>query len=126
MRTNKQKLRLACDKIWQDIIKSRGACEICGATQNLVGHHIITKHESSYLRYSIKNGICLCQHKCHFGYHIKQSIIISKGIIERVGEETYKWLKDVYKTPVKLNVLYYEDRLEELNKIKEALGGFKN
>lgn len=53
------------DKIWAAVIKARAGnkCERCGKTDNLNAHHL--NHKKGYrLRYSLRNGICLCA-DCH-------------------------------------------------------------
>ncbi len=52
-----------CDKLWSELIRSVGKCEICGATEKLQAHHLIDREYSQY-RLDLDNGICLCA-KCH-------------------------------------------------------------
>lgn len=59
--TERQKLSDTCDKLWSEIVKKHwdNKCAICGATDNLNSHHIITRSEKN-LRWDVRNGICLC------------------------------------------------------------------
>lgn len=56
-------IKAKCDKLWSEIIRSKGYCEICGTTVNLNAHHIISRH-NKVLRWDLQNGICLCV-SCH-------------------------------------------------------------
>lgn len=49
---------------WRKKVKRIGKCEICGATENLVAHHIIPWAYSIKGRTDTKNGQCLCC-DCH-------------------------------------------------------------
>ena len=54
--------------VWKKKVKSKGKCEICGATENLVAHHIIPWSHSIKGRTDINNGQCLCR-DCHKMMH---------------------------------------------------------
>ena len=56
-------LKRKSDVLWSQIIKRVGYCEICGGTNSLNAHHIISRSHYA-LRYDIDNGICLCA-GCH-------------------------------------------------------------
>jgi len=47
-----------CDELWREIIKSGGACEICGQPMR-DPHHVIGKKNYA-LRWDIRNGVRLC------------------------------------------------------------------
>ena len=53
---------------WGKKIKARGKCEICGATENLVAHHIVPWAYSIKGRFDLNNGQCLCDN-CHKMMH---------------------------------------------------------
>ena len=59
---------------WRKKVKEIGKCEICGATENLVAHHIIPWSCSIKGRTDIKNGQCLCS-DCHKMMHNELSWI---------------------------------------------------
>ena len=59
----KKSLKAKCDKLWSEIIRSIGYCEMCGSNQNLQAHHIMGRINYS-LRWDLRNGICL-DASCH-------------------------------------------------------------
>ena len=59
----KKSLKAKADKLWSEIIRSIGFCEICGKNQNLNAHHVVGRINYA-LRWDLKNGICLCA-GCH-------------------------------------------------------------
>lgn len=54
----KKSLKAKCDKLWSEIIRSKGFCEVCGSNQNLNAHHVVGRINYS-LRWDLRNGICL-------------------------------------------------------------------
>jgi hypothetical protein len=60
---SKTTLRKKLDAIWSRIIRSKGACEVCGKSENLNAHHLIGRRDLS-LRWVPMNGVCLCA-GCH-------------------------------------------------------------
>lgn len=118
-KTNKQKLRLACDKLWADIVKSSGRCLICSKTHDLHAHHIICRNKSSFLRYQLLNGACLCS-GCHMRLHLSQDITIYKAILDYLGE-AFDVLESFSREEVRLTVEYYESWKEILEKIYKKL-----
>jgi hypothetical protein len=61
---NLAKLKRKADKLWSEAIRKIGHCEICGATDYLNAHHIVSRKNSN-LRWNLRNGVCLCAGKCH-------------------------------------------------------------
>lgn len=59
-------------KKWKKAVLKRDSnkCRICGQTKNLVAHHIVPFSEDTSLRYSVDNGMTLCQN-CHREVHKK-------------------------------------------------------
>lgn len=55
--------RNKADKLWSEIIRSKGACEVCKRTKNLNPHHIVGRR-NLVLRHDIRNGCLLCA-GCH-------------------------------------------------------------
>lgn len=54
---------------WKRKVKERDkCCQICGATENLVAHHIKSYRYYPELRYDLSNGITLCG-DCHKEQH---------------------------------------------------------
>ena len=63
----KKTLKAKCDKLWSEIVRSRGRCERCGGTSNLQAAHIESRRFVS-TRHDLDNGICLCA-GCHHRAH---------------------------------------------------------
>lgn len=59
--TERKKLETKCDQLWGELVKRAwgNKCAICGKTDNLNSHHIITRSEKN-TRWDVQNGICLC------------------------------------------------------------------
>ena len=51
------------DKLWSEIIRSKGKCEVCGETEYLNPHHVVGKRNHA-VRFDFRNGVCLCS-GCH-------------------------------------------------------------
>ena len=51
------------DRAWKRWVHQTGKCEICGSTENLNAHHLISRGRI-HLRHNPFNGICLCV-GCH-------------------------------------------------------------
>jgi hypothetical protein len=49
--------------LWSQIVRSKGACEVCGRKLGLNAHHIVGRRNLT-LRYDPRNGCCLCS-GCH-------------------------------------------------------------
>lgn len=54
--------------VWKKKVKARGKCEVCGARENLVAHHIVPWSHSIKGRTDVNNGQCLCR-DCHKMMH---------------------------------------------------------
>ncbi len=48
-----------CDKLWSEIIRSKGQCEICGSYKAQNPHHVIGRQNYN-LRWDVRNGCLLC------------------------------------------------------------------
>ena len=59
---NKKTLRTKLDKIWSEIIRSKGQCEMCHKI-GTNAHHIIGRR-NLHLRWDLRNGCLLCSY-CH-------------------------------------------------------------
>lgn len=55
-------------KEWKRDVLSKGKCEKCGRTENLVPHHICNFRDYPKIRMDRENGACLCQ-ECHREFH---------------------------------------------------------
>ena len=59
----KKGLKKKADKLWSQIIRAKGKCEVCGETRYLNPHHVIGKRNHA-VRFDLRNGACLCS-GCH-------------------------------------------------------------
>jgi len=80
--------RKKADKLWSEIIREVGYCEVCGKQTGLVAHHLISKGGNMKFRHDISNGICLCRY-----HHTMGKDISAHGAMEAV-DNFLKWLKD--------------------------------
>ena len=53
-------IRTRCDNLWSKIIRSVGACELCGATGCVLHAHHLIGRGTIYYRHNLHNGVCLC------------------------------------------------------------------
>jgi hypothetical protein len=51
-------LKNKADRLWSEIIRSKGKCEVCGL-ERVQSHHIIGRRNLT-LRYELRNGVALC------------------------------------------------------------------
>jgi len=58
VKPKKSTLKTKCDKLWSEIIRSKGKCEVCGKPANNP-HHIIGRKNLT-LRWGLRNGCLLC------------------------------------------------------------------
>ena len=110
-------LKLECDKLWSLLIRSNGKCEICGTTQNLQAHHMITRARLS-TRWMEENGVCLCSDHHNFNNDISAhnaTIPFAKWYEEEYGPERYYWLLKESKKHLKLTVEYMLKLRDDLN-----------
>jgi len=95
------------DKIFGELIRSHGRCELCGETRTLQAAHLVSRkyHQT---RWDLKNVYCLCA-KCHRLVHdypaAWEKIITS-------GDMAYLWTK-----ANQIKKLFYEDVLKELDEV---------
>jgi len=59
----KTNLKKKIDKLYSEIIRSKGYCERCGKSGPLNAHHVIGRRNLA-TRWDLRNGICLCV-GCH-------------------------------------------------------------
>lgn len=64
------KRKLGINNTWRKAVKTifGNTCFVCGSDENLVAHHIEGYRRNRESRFSIYNGICLCE-TCHKDYH---------------------------------------------------------
>lgn len=79
------------DKIWREIVQSRGACEYCGTKSGQLHAHHIRSRRFLNTRWDLDNAILLCATH-HFFAH-QQGIFFDNWLIETRGEEWFRQLK---------------------------------
>ena len=87
-------VRLKCDKLWSQLIRSVGHCEYCGTTQNLNAHHLVSRSKL-HTRYLKENGICLCVKHHTFSKDFSahgNPLAFGKWIEEYYGKERIDFL----------------------------------
>lgn len=89
------------DKLFSEVIRSRGECEKCGSKTNLQCAHIISR-TNKHLRWDESNALCLC-FRCHFFWFHRNPL------------DAVEWIKKYY--PIR-----YEFLLREKNIIAENVG----
>lgn len=66
---------------WQRAVLKRDnyTCQICGASENLVAHHIKNFNKYPELRFEVSNGITLCR-SCHTKVHRRKEKLICQYV----------------------------------------------
>ena len=115
-KTKSKRLKAKADRIWSQIIRSKGFCEareLEGCLGVLNAAHII-KRDATPLRHDLENGICLC---------VKHHYWFDKGIAMEVSEwfnrkfpDRWKKLKEKDYLSVGTNKVDYEEVLDKLKK----------
>ena len=111
-----RRLQLKCDKLCYEKYLQKN-CEICGK-RAIQLHHYYPKGAYGMLRYTPENLISLCL-GCHFRL-THQNPRLADIIREKRGEE---WYQALHKKSLEIrysykSIKYYEDILQELNKLK--------
>jgi hypothetical protein len=81
--------KLRADKLFSQIIRSRGACENCGATGEgafLQCAHIISRRYAN-TRCDEDNALCLCA-RCHH-FFTDHPVSFGAVILDRIGFDAY-------------------------------------
>jgi 5-methylcytosine-specific restriction endonuclease McrA len=92
--------RNACDRLFSQLIRSQGACQNCGRTDQLQCAHIISRRYS-WTRTDTGNAFCLCA-KCHWNFH----------------REPDEWMDFIDRTIGRLNYLELKSRANRYVGIK--------
>ena len=114
-------IKAKCDKLWSEIIRSKGYCEICGTTVNLNAHHIISRH-NKVLRWDLQNGICLCV-SCHkFSTHsVHNDPLGFMEFFKKKNPEDYKYLKNKKNQIAHYTISDYEEIYQKLLEVKDEI-----
>jgi DNA polymerase III alpha subunit len=79
------------DRLFSQLIRSRGRCESCGSTSYLQTAHVVSRRFSA-TRCDENNALCLCA-KCHHHY-TDHPVEWGRFVVEHMGETAYEWLRD--------------------------------
>lgn len=82
--------RKAWKELSEKIRAERGACEVCGATDRLVVHHILWRRTRKDLMLEPNNLICLCA-KDHFVLHRGHEVEFLEWL-RRNKPEQFEWV----------------------------------
>jgi len=108
--------------LWSKIIRRNGYCERCGkSTGKLDGHHIMGKKGA--LRFELRNGVALC-FKCHMLMaHSDSAEEVKKYLkwVEVYKADDWDYLLSLKNVMVTRSVEWYQDNIQRLQKILEAL-----
>jgi hypothetical protein len=110
------KMQRECDKLYQLVGKRLMPYSIVSGKPVGVIHHFFTKQSSSRLRYDMQNGVPLTRGE-HFMHHIKYDPTINATIIEKRGQLWYQTLNTIRRDSVKVDRLYYQKVLENLDSL---------
>lgn len=81
-----KKFKMEATKLWSAQIRAVGGCEICGSSDSLNAHHLLSKSVWPHLRYDLSNGVCLCA-----GHHTMDREICPHGSLPAM-EAFVEWL----------------------------------
>lgn len=106
-----------CDKLFSEIIRSRGACENCGRSQGvqLQTAHIISRRYTN-TRVNPDNAFCLCA-SCH-RYYTDFPKEFSRFITDKLGIDKYEQVKNKALSTGKVD---WEAEYKTLQAIKKSI-----
>ena len=110
------KIKAKADKLWSQLIRMDGSCEICGTSENLNAHHIISRAKL-HTRYMKENGICLCVGHHMFNKDISahgNSVAFVKWFVDKYGQERLDFLLKESNSTEPFRVAEYRQALEDL------------
>jgi hypothetical protein len=76
---------------WRNLVIALGRCRICGGTENLEAHHIMSWKHFPELRFDVNNGECLCS-DCHDRIHTKAR---NRKIVGTPIQQAYPFLASI-------------------------------
>ena len=100
-RPSRKNLIKKADKLFSEIVRSKGKCEHCGKVESLQCAHVLSR-TNKHLRWNEDNALCLCT-RCHLFWAHKSPLEFSD------------WFKKNY--PIRYGFL-----MREVNKLETNLG----
>ena len=97
------------DKLWSEIIRLHGKCDICNSVDNLNAHHLLDRSIKKF-RHEIICGVCVCA-KCHkYSRHLsahKSGVAFAYWLSINKPDQ-YKWVIEHYMEEDNLEPNYKE------------------
>lgn len=118
----KEKLRAKADKLLMDYIRLKHKDELCWVCCNKpveVGHHFVSKKNSSALRFYLPNIIPICK-SCHYLIH-NQPHLVEPKLCFKLGEAWYADLMEVKRQSVKFNLEWAQMQYDGIQYLMEEL-----
>lgn len=117
-KASRKTLKRNADKLFSDLIRSRGICEWCGKQDNTLQTSHIFSRRFLVTRWLEINANCLCA-SCHFKWHQKPVEAV-EWVKKHLGEDVYDELRRIAKTDTTKVIL--EDVVAELkDKLNKTL-----
>ena len=99
------------DKLFSEIIRSKGYCKNCGSKDRLQCAHVFSR-KYKQIRWAFNNAFCLCW-KCHI-YYTHFPIEWENFAVLKLGRKEYNKLRN---KALKYGKLDYEEILKRLEAI---------
>ncbi len=110
---SKTSLKKKCDKLWSEIIKSGGSCEICGQPVR-DSHHVIGRI-NLVLRWDLRNGVRLCfQHHTGGNKSAHNDPLWFMEQFKAIRPEDYEYLRIKKNETRTFSIFDYEEILKRL------------
>ena len=89
--------RNKADAVWSKAVRRDGRCLVCGTTESLQAHHLISRWIIP-LRHELMNGVCLCPKHHKWDRHISghQSPFGLAVLILREKPDVWAWLTETF------------------------------
>ena len=110
---SKTTLKRKCDKLFSELIRSKGKCEFCPNKETLQCCHIVTRTIVK-LRFDEDNALCLCG-RCHRHGHNKP-LEFAEKVKKIKGEDVCKYLMKATRVLRPISVIWYARKVKQLEK----------
>lgn len=111
------------DKLWSEVVRSKGECELCGRRPPEVvlhAHHIFSRRHYS-TRWDIRNGLALCN-GCHLYKAHKDIQEFSDWVQSKYGVE---YIDEIRQKAHSTADYTKEEKLEMIENLKKCLTNIK-
>lgn len=110
-------LKGKADKLYSQIIRLKGRCEVCGSDNWLQTAHIISRRFSN-TRTDLRNSMCLCA-KCH--HHYTDHPVEWGKLVTNDDWWMSKYYPDVHKKSQLTSKVDWEERVEFLKDVYDRI-----